>query len=339
MPLPRSVWVVNAAIILVSGSGAIDARAAEAAIGSRQQPLSALPIVERVKVPAGPAWLETGFGSVWLSKINSKAVLRIDPATNKVIATIAVGSKPELGIGIGLGFVWIADTHDHSLIQIDPNTNQIVRKIAVNIPKETEGSIGVGEDSIWILTNEGGTESATLSRLDAVSGKIVANIPVKPQSHAALVAFGSVWVTSTGSGSVTRVDPRTNAVTAEIPVHAAPRFMAGGEGSLWVLSQGDGSLARIDPGTNRVTATIDVGVPGEGGDLSIGENYVWVSAERIPLSQIDPRSNRLMRQFAGGHLDDTLRVGFGSAWIVDESHGQIWRVDLEKLAQLPVLSP
>jgi hypothetical protein len=74
-----------------------------------------------------------------------------------------------------------------------------------------------------------------------------------------------------------------------------------------------------------------LGVPGEGGDLSIGENYVWVSAEGVPLSQIDPRTHRLVRQFAGGKRDDTLRVGFGSAWIVDELKGEIWRVDLSRL--------
>jgi hypothetical protein len=69
-------------------------------------------------------------------------------------------------------------------------------------------------------------------------------------------------------------------------------------------------------------------------DLSVAENYVWVAAERVPLSQVDPRTNRVIRQFVGGKRDDTMRVGFGSAWIVDELHGQIWRVDLAKLNQL-----
>lgn len=331
MRLRTSVALVNAALVLAGVSGALTANAAGVPTESRQQSLTALPIVERIKGPVGPAWLETGYGSVWLSKINSKALLRIDPASNKVIARIALGAKPELSIGVGLGSVWVAATAEKLLIQVDPTTNKVVRKIPVNFTKETEGSFGVGEDSLWVLTNEGGTKSGTLTRIDAVSGKVIAHVPVKPQSHAAIVAFGSVWVTSSAAGSVTRVDPHSNTVVAEIPVHASPRFLAGGEGSIWVLSQKDGTLARIDPANNQLTATIEVGVPGEGGDISIAESYVWVSAEGIPLSQIDPRRNRLMRQFAGGRLDDTLRVGFGSAWIVDESHGQIWRVDLSQL--------
>jgi len=31
-------------------------------------------------------------------------------------------------------------------------------------------------------------------------------------------------------------------------------------------------------------------------------------------------------------LDDTLRVGFGSAWVVDEDDGEIWRIDLTQLS-------
>jgi streptogramin lyase len=312
--------------------------AASAVSHAGRLPLSALPITARIKVPEGPAWLETGFGSLWVSKTNSKEVLRIDPDSNEVIATIRVGAKPALGIGIGLGYVWIADTKDKSIRQIDPNTNQVVHTIAVkNLPKETEGSIGVGEGSLWVLTNEGDTDSGTLSRIDPMTGDISANIQVNAGSHAALVAFGSVWVTSTAAGSVLRVDARNNAVVAEIQVHAAPRFLAAGEGSVWVLSQTDGSLARIDPLTNQVAATIEVGVPGEGGDLSLGEDFAWVAAEGAPLTQIDPKTNRLVRQFAGGKRHDTLRVGFGSAWIVDELHGEIWRVDLSRLEGVPSL--
>ena len=316
-------------------SGSSAHRPGAADIASRQYPLSALPIVTRIKVPAGPGWLETGFGSLWVSKSNSKVVLRIDPTNNRVVATIPVGSDSELGIGIGVGSVWVADTKDRTITQIDPTTNSVVRAIPVDIARDPEGSIGVGEDSVWVMTNRRGTESGTLTRIDARSGKVTADISVNRKSHAVLVAFRSVWVTSTGTGTVTRVDPLSNAVVAHIAVHASPRFLTASEDGIWVLSQGDGTLARIDPSTNSVLATIEVGVPGEGGDLSAGEGRVWVSAERVPLSQIDTGKNQLIRQFVGGRKDDTMRVAFGSAWILEENHGEIWRIDLGQLERLP----
>jgi virginiamycin B lyase len=302
---------------------------------SKQYALPNLPIVERIKVQVGPGWLAVGFGSVWVTKIDSHLVLRIDPVTDKIIAKIPVGSDPELGIGMGMGFAWIADIKDHAITEVDPRTNRVARIIPVNIAADPEGSMGVGEGSIWVLTSAGGTDSGTLTRIDAVTGKIVANIPVRQHSHAAIVAFGSVWVSSAESGTVTRVDPRSNSVLAEVSVHASPRFLIANKEAIWVLCQSDGSLIRVDPTSNRVTAAIAVGVPGDGGDLSVDDRYVWVSAEGVPLSQIDPGHNRLIRQFVGGKKDDTMRVGFGYAWVLDELRGEIWKVDLNRLEKLP----
>jgi streptogramin lyase len=298
-----------------------------------QVPLAALPIVERVKVPAGPGWLGIGYGSVWVSKSESRVVLRIDPATNRIIAVIPVGSDPELGIAFGLGFVWIADPKDKSLTQIDPRTNRVVRTLAANVPDDPEGSIGVGAGSVWLITNDDATNSGTVTRLDALTGKVLAQIKVKEESHAVVFAFGSAWVSSTGGDTVSRIDPARNLVIAELTVGTKPRFLAAGAGSVWVLSQGDGALSRINPRTNRVVAKIALGIPGDGGDLDVEEGYVWASAEGVPVSQIDPNTNQLIRQFVGGRKDDTLRVGFGSAWVVDEDNGEIWRIDLKRLSQ------
>ncbi len=80
-------------------------------------------------------------------------------------------------------------------------------------------------------------------------------------------------------------------------------------------------------------ATIDVGVPGDGGDPCIADGYVWVSAEGVALTQIDPSTNKVLRQYVGGRKDDTLRVGFGAACVVDEDNGEIWKIDVSRLAR------
>jgi YVTN family beta-propeller protein len=315
--------MIGAGLVLVTGSLSMAA--------TSHQPLAQLPVVATIAVPAGPGWLGVGFGSVWLSKSESHLLLRIDPATNAVVAKIPVGPDPELGIGVGLGSVWIADTTERTLRQIDPATNQVVRTFEVNLSKEPEGSIGVGAGSVWLLTNDKGTDSGTLSRLDPASGKVIAEIAVKPKSYAALVVGDSVWVSNSADASVQRVDAERNQVVAEVPVHSAPRFLAGDESGIWVLSQGDGALTRIDPTTNRVAATIPVGFAGPGGDLWIDEGIVWASAEGAPISMIDPTSNRLIKQFAGGKRMDTLRAAFGAVWVVEEATGKLWKVSIEKL--------
>ena len=56
-------------------------------------------------------------------------------------------------------------------------------------------------------------------------------------------------------------------------------------------------------------------------------------AEGVPLTKIDPATNRILSQYVGGRKDDTLRVGFGAAWVVDEENGEIWKIDLARLSR------
>jgi virginiamycin B lyase len=122
------------------------------------------------------------------------------------------------------------------------------------------------------------------------------------------------------------VDPKTEKVIAKIPVGPTPRFLAEGLGSIWTLNQGDGSVSRIDPKTNKVAATIEVGVPGEGGDIAVGEGAVWVTAIGKPLSKIDAGTNRVLTQYVGKG-GDALRVGLGSIWLSNHEMHEVWRVD------------
>jgi len=288
--------------------------------------LESLAILSKIPVPGGPDWLGMGFGSVWVSNASNNSISRIDPRTAEVIATIAVGQNPCLGIGIGFESVWIPNCKDRTLSQIDSKTNQVVRTTPIEIAGEGEGAIGLGERSIWLLTNRKGTDSGTLSRISPSSGKVVADIIVPAKSYVAVVASGSVWVTSTGGNVVVRVDPRTNRVVAKIRVHQAPRFTSAGAGGVWVLNQSDGTVSRIDPGTNRVAATIAVGVPGPGGDIAVGGGSVWVSSDGVPVSRINPLTNRVIQQFAGGHGADAIRFGYGFVWVSDHKDGQVWKI-------------
>jgi virginiamycin B lyase len=303
-------------------------------VAPMRRTLSSLPITVKMAVPGGPDWLAAGYNSIWVSNGPRNSVSRIDPVKNKVIATIPVGRDPCLGIGIAFAEVWIPNCKDRALSEIDPRTNTLVRTLRVNIAGEGEGAIAVGEGSLWLLTNENGTNSGTLSRIDPVSGHIAKNIKVADKSYVAVFGFGSVWVTGTGSGVVFRVDPRRNRVVAKIWVGGQPRFAAVGERAIWVMNQADGSVSRIDPRKNRVAATIAVGVPGPGGDIATGNGFVWVSADGTPLSQIDPSTNSLVRQFRGGSGADALRVAYNSVWISDHKRGQVWRIPLPALLKM-----
>jgi len=97
---------------------------------------------------------------------------------------------------------------------------------------------------------------------------------------------------------------------------------------VWTLNQGDGSVSRVDPQTNEVVATIQVGIPGAGSDISVGEGFVWVTAKNVPLTKIDPATNKVVVQFVGKG-GDALRVGQGAIWLCSFFLEKAWHVSLD----------
>jgi len=125
---------------------------------------------------------------------------------------------------------------------------------------------------------------------------------------------------------VVRVDPNTNLVTDRLTVGPNPRFTTVGGGAIWTLNQGDGTVSRIDVKTRKLVTNIEVGVPGGGGEIAYGEGFVWVTVFDIPLSQIDPDNNKVVKQWVGPG-GDAVRVGHGSVWLSNIRQENVWRVD------------
>jgi virginiamycin B lyase len=275
-------------------------------------------------IPGSPDWLAID-ESVWISNKPKNNLTRIDPKTNRILATITTGKEPCAGLAIGFGSVWVPNCGDQTISRFDARTAKLQATVPVTIA-DTEGTIAAGEGSVWMPTDASGA----MAQIDPDTDKVVARIPVPAGSFAAVVGEGAVWVTCTKSNLVSRVDPKSGKVIATIPVGPSPRFLAVGLGSVWTLNQGDGSVSRIDPTTNKVSATILVGVPGEGGDIDTGEGAVWVTAMGKPLSRIDPSTNRVVKQFVGKG-GDALRVGHGSLWLSNHEFEEVWRIDPKAL--------
>lgn len=111
---------------------------------------------------------------------------------------------------------------------------------------------------------------------------------------------------------------------ATIPVGPIPRFLAAGEAGVWTLNQGDGPVSRIDPTSNRVAATIATEVAGPGGDIATGVGRVWVRAEKILLSVIDPMTNRVTERFGPPAGSGAVRVANNLVWLTAHDIETVW---------------
>jgi len=207
--------------------------------------------------------------------------------------------------------------------RVDAATNRVVASIPTTIG-DSEGGVGVGETGVWLIADAQGS----LLHIDPATNDVVAKVKTVPGSFVAAAGEDAVWVTSTENNLLSRVDPVSHKVVARVAVGPSPRFLAVGQGGVWALNQGDGSVSRVDPQTNRLVATIQVGVPGDGGDIAVGEGFVWVAAKNVPLTKIDPSTNKVAVQFVGKG-GDAVRVGRGAIWLCSFFLQEAWHVGLD----------
>jgi YVTN family beta-propeller protein len=291
---------------------------------SRRIPIERLKPDQIYDIPGVPDWIAID-DHVWVSNYPKNTVTRIDPKTNKIVATIAVGKGPCSGLAAGFESLWVPNCGDPSVSRVDLKSGNVTATLPLTIG-DSEGGLAAGAGSVWMMIDAKGT----LVRIDPATNKVVAEIYVAPGSFAVAFGEGAAWVTSTEKNLVTRVNAHTNAVEETIPVGPQPRFLAVGEGSVWTINQGDGTISRVDAKTNKVVATIEAGIPGPGGEISVGEGSVWVTSFEYPITRIDPSTNTVAQQFFGPG-GDAIRVGHGSIWLSNLRQSNVWRIDPKRI--------
>ena len=274
---------------------------------------------------------------VWVSSRAAGTLTRVDATTHALGTPIPVGKEPCFSVLAAFKDLWIPLCGGSSLVRIStppklpapsapsaspaPSPDKTAKPpVVISLGIRHAGPVATGASSIWMITDNAGT----LARIDPDTNAIVAETTVPAGPTAIAFGEGAVWVT-TANNMLTRVNGDTNVVVEHIKVGRAPAAVAVGDGAVWVLNSGDGSVSRVDPKTNKVTTTIKTGVTGAGGSIAIGEGSVWLSAVGMPLTRLDPATNRMVQQFQGPG-GGALAVGLKSLWISATSTA-IWRVD------------
>jgi hypothetical protein len=229
-----------------------------------------------------------GEGAVWVTSGQANGVVyRVDPAANRVTATIGVPGGA-FGIVVAAGTVWVTQylpEPDPGIVaRIDASSNRLLAPVEVpNMP----GAIRYGQDAIWV------TSRFTVSRIDPHSGAVTQ--PLHRVGDVRAVGAGSLWGTyanSAADAGVQRIDPATGQVVATIRIPNGV-LIAFGLGTLWVAQDASsipsggnapdrtepGRLYRIDPTSNRVLGQ-PVPLPGIAPTaLAVGEGAVWVGEQ------------------------------------------------------------
>jgi hypothetical protein len=281
-----SLWVsdyIHGSLIRVSGSTSLSL--ARIAIGNpaalqpgcqpdqEDAPAGSL-IIRRCDLPSGVA---CGAGSVWVGRNDLQAVVRIDPATNRVVSTIPVGIRV-FGIAASQDAIWVTSYEDNAAVRIDPRTNRVVARLT---GLHGPSGILIAPDAVWLADNTG----LLLDKIDPRSNAIQAEVQVGSGPYPMALAAGSLWVRNEQDNTFSRVDPKAARVTASIkadPTYATEGLdsLVGAGAGVWVSGLQVGFL---DAASQKVTRALPV----EGHPYDAGQGRLWILGTTGEVSLVE----------------------------------------------------
>jgi len=260
----------------------------------------------------GGAQIAAGAGAVWVAEgLGGDKILRIDPTSNRIVATISVDKNP-MGIAVGEGAVWVTawkgvpkvlgltwKVYGQAIYKIDPETNRVVSTIDVpqgSHPRNIylQAMLAVGSGAVWT----GDAWNGTVQRLDPQTNQIVATIQIPEQSastepfhlYSLVTTQGTVLLVrraypdgkekSVGGITIWRIDPLTNKFVGDpIEIDKKDSVISFDDGTYWIGSSVEDAVTRGDLQTLR-----PVGEPKQVGHpvyaIAAGNGTVWAIGRR-----------------------------------------------------------
>jgi YVTN family beta-propeller protein len=125
-----------------------------------------------------PVGIVAGQDTVWVTARKPGAagqLVRIDPRTGVVRATIPVGRDPG-ALAVGDSDVWVANEADDTVARIDAHTNTVMATIpVVHVPV----GVAIGEGAVWVVSRGSALLSLpAVSRIDPSTDAVVRMGPV-----------------------------------------------------------------------------------------------------------------------------------------------------------------
>ena len=160
--------------------------------------------------PKGELNVVAGAGSVWVASDDKGVIVRVDPASNQVTASIEVDPGTYY-LAFGLGSLWAVSAERQSLQKVDPQTNMVVRRTGLG---REPGFLVAGEGAVWVQEQGDGTLARIEPESGAISGRVKIDETLKYGDIDA--GGGKVWLRTTAGQTFVVVDPGTLAIKARM---------------------------------------------------------------------------------------------------------------------------
>ena len=257
------------------------------------------------------------------------SVVSIDPATNRVVADVALGGGARPGeLAGGAGGLWVTNAAQQTVVRIDPRTHAVAQTYDLGA---SPADIALDAHAAWVVT---GLDNS-LERIDVETGDVRSTpLPSVPAgSYAVATGGGKVWV---AGETLLRVDPRSGRVTGTARGDCcAPKDVTFAKGEPWVGETNE-FVAKVGAASMRQIVAQNVNAL----DLRVADGYgaLWVVGTPTSLPQasivlrIDDTTGLPLSQTPvgrhGGYLfTATIAVGAGGVWVAESGDDAVFRLD------------
>lgn len=160
--------------------------------------------------PKGELNVVAGAGSIWVASDDKGVLVRVDPASNSVVASIQVDPSTYY-LAFGLGSLWAVSAVHQSLQKIDPQTNLVVKRTALG---REPGFLVAGEGAVWVQEQGDGT----LARIDPETGEVSGRVKIDETLKYGDIdaGGGKIWLRTTAGQTFVVVDPKSLAIRARV---------------------------------------------------------------------------------------------------------------------------
>jgi streptogramin lyase len=301
--------------------------------GGGRQAAAGSPVVASVSVDDTPRQVMLAADGLWA--LGERALYRIDPGSNRVVATIPLGTVVAAPAALALagGAAWVPAGASSTLWRVDRATGRLGGRIGLD--RRLLGPVGVAaqDGTVWVsccALQHGPRPAGVLLRVDTRRNRVVARIPIADGPLAVTAGDGAVWV-ATARGGGLRVDPESTRVVGRVPLAAGSRVeaIAATPRGIWAVDTGDYHVLRLDPGSGRVGLAVAAPLP-RGVGVGDGGAWVIVTNDRT-LVRVDERDGRLGARVPADVVRDVrgIAVGAGALWVT--TGNQVLRLDPRRL--------
>ena len=207
-----------------------------------------------------------GMDAMWSCSAND--LVRIDPATDTVVGTVAAGKIPGQGrLARAAGRIWVLAGDGDRLVGVTEADGSVSEPIALPVACS---DLGAAADIVYVVCER----ADRVLRVDPASRAVAAEATLTKPTWVSATP-GAVWVSA--DQDLVRLDPATLATCLVV------RGLGTGErGTIWADEAGvwvrriDPFLARVDGTSGAVTRVISA--PFEsGGDVIVDGAYLWAT--------------------------------------------------------------